>query len=167
MLESIFSKVAGLIRCNCIQKRLQHRCFPVKFGKFLRTPFFTKHLQWLLLRVSGWPMLRELNWYVGKIKYTRRVFIFKKSLIVPKIYILSLKMAFLMKKFLLSISYLSSLTFLFLLTKFRFFLFFSNKADMKKWNFFKHYDVSTINFFRMSHTLKRKLFMFGKKKTKT
>ena len=26
-----------------------HRCFPVNFAKFLRTPFFTKHLRWLLL----------------------------------------------------------------------------------------------------------------------
>ena len=28
---------------------LQHRCFPVKFAKFLRTPFFIEHLGWLLL----------------------------------------------------------------------------------------------------------------------
>ena len=27
----------------------KHRCFPVKFEKFLRTPFFTEHLRWLLL----------------------------------------------------------------------------------------------------------------------
>ena len=24
-------------------------CFPVNFMKFLRTPFFTEHLRWLLL----------------------------------------------------------------------------------------------------------------------
>ena len=34
--------------CFC-QKRLQHRCSPVKFAKFLRTSFFTEHLRWLLL----------------------------------------------------------------------------------------------------------------------
>ena len=28
----------GLQTCNSIKKRLQHRCFPVKFAKFLRTP---------------------------------------------------------------------------------------------------------------------------------
>ena len=39
MLESVFNKVAGLQACNFIKKRLQHRCFPVKFVKFLRTPF--------------------------------------------------------------------------------------------------------------------------------
>ena len=34
--------------CNFIKKRLQHRCFSVKCVKFLRTPFFTEHLRWLL-----------------------------------------------------------------------------------------------------------------------
>ena len=34
---------------NFIKKRLQHRCFPVKFAKFLRTSIFTEHLRWLLL----------------------------------------------------------------------------------------------------------------------
>ena len=34
---------------NNIGKRHQHRCFPVKFAKFLRTLFFTEHLRWLLL----------------------------------------------------------------------------------------------------------------------
>ena len=33
MLESLFSKVAGL-----------NRCFPKKLAKFLRTPFSTEHL---------------------------------------------------------------------------------------------------------------------------
>ena len=31
-----------------IKKKLQRRCFPVKFAKFLKTPFLTEHLQWLL-----------------------------------------------------------------------------------------------------------------------
>ena len=35
--------------CNFIKKRLQHTCFPVKFAKLLRTPFFTEHFRWLLL----------------------------------------------------------------------------------------------------------------------
>ena len=43
MLESLFNKVSGLKACNFIHKILQHRCFPVKFGKFLRTPLFTEH----------------------------------------------------------------------------------------------------------------------------
>ena len=32
------------------KKNLWHRCFPVNFSKFLRTPFFTEHLRWLLLK---------------------------------------------------------------------------------------------------------------------
>ena len=35
---SLFSKVAGLKACEFIKRRLQHRCFPMKFTKFLRTP---------------------------------------------------------------------------------------------------------------------------------
>ena len=30
--------------------RLWHRCFPVNFAKFLRTPIFKEHLRWLLLK---------------------------------------------------------------------------------------------------------------------
>ena len=44
-----FKKVAGLKACSLFRKRLQHRCFPVGFAKFLRTIFFTEHLRWLLL----------------------------------------------------------------------------------------------------------------------
>ena len=32
-----------------LKKRLWHRCFPVNFAKFLRTPFLAEHLWWLLL----------------------------------------------------------------------------------------------------------------------
>ena len=28
---------------------IKNRCFPMKFANFLRTPFFTEHLRWLLL----------------------------------------------------------------------------------------------------------------------
>ena len=39
-VEVFFDKVTGPQGCNFIKKRLQHRCFPVKFAKYLRTPFF-------------------------------------------------------------------------------------------------------------------------------
>ena len=40
-------------------KRLQHRCFPVNFAKFLRTPFHIEHLRRLLLGfVRSWEILR-------------------------------------------------------------------------------------------------------------
>ena len=52
MLESLLNKVAGLKAWNFIKKGLQKRCFPVKFGTFLRTPFFTEYLRWLLLEME-------------------------------------------------------------------------------------------------------------------
>ena len=39
-----FNKVAGLRPATLFKKRLWHRCFPVNFAKFLRTPFFKEHL---------------------------------------------------------------------------------------------------------------------------
>ena len=36
---------------SLLKKRLWHRFFPVNFAKFLRTPFFTEHLWWLLLKI--------------------------------------------------------------------------------------------------------------------
>ena len=43
------NKVAGLGPATLLKKRLWHRCFPMNFAKFLRTPCFTEHLRWLLL----------------------------------------------------------------------------------------------------------------------
>ena len=34
---------------SLLKKRAWHMCFPVNFVKFLRAPFFTKHLWWLIL----------------------------------------------------------------------------------------------------------------------
>ena len=47
-----FNKVADLRPTTLLKKRLWHRCFPVNFVKFLRTPLFTEHLWWLLLNKS-------------------------------------------------------------------------------------------------------------------
>ena len=46
-----FNKAAGLRLqpCNFIKKRLWHRCFPVNFVKFLRTPFLQNTFERLLL----------------------------------------------------------------------------------------------------------------------
>ena len=49
LLKKRLHKVAGLRPATLLKKRLQHRSFPVKFAKFIRTPFFTKHLCWLIL----------------------------------------------------------------------------------------------------------------------
>ena len=37
---------------NFIKKRLWRRCFPVICAKFLRIPFLTEHLRWLLLEIN-------------------------------------------------------------------------------------------------------------------
>ena len=47
-----FNIVAGLRPATLLKKRLWHRCFPVNFAKFLRTPFLTEHLRWLLLEIK-------------------------------------------------------------------------------------------------------------------
>ena len=52
VLESFLSKSPGLQVCNFIKKRLQLRCFLVKFANFLRAPFFTEHLRGLLLKLE-------------------------------------------------------------------------------------------------------------------
>ena len=44
-LEEFCKKVVTRPRpANLLKKRLWHRCSPVNFAKFLRTPFFTEHL---------------------------------------------------------------------------------------------------------------------------
>ena len=43
VLESLYDRFVGL----------QHKCFPLKFSKFLRSPFLKEQLQWLLLRFNS------------------------------------------------------------------------------------------------------------------
>ena len=52
--ENTCASVSFLIKlqdwpATLLKKRLWHRCFPVNFVKFLRTPFLTEHLWWLLI----------------------------------------------------------------------------------------------------------------------
>ena len=47
--DYFFNKVAGLRLATLLKKRLWHKCFLMNFAKFLRTPFVTEHLWWLLL----------------------------------------------------------------------------------------------------------------------
>ena len=52
--ENTCARVSFLIKlqaeaCNFIKKETLARCFPVNFAKFLRTPFPTEQLRWLLL----------------------------------------------------------------------------------------------------------------------
>ena len=38
------NEVAGLRPASLLKERLWHRCFPVDFVRFLRTPFYIEHL---------------------------------------------------------------------------------------------------------------------------
>ena len=72
-----FSK--DLKACNFINNRLQHRCFPVKIVKFLRTAFIIVHLPWLLLDVD----VAESLFFNGELKLPYRIpqwapFLYKK-----------------------------------------------------------------------------------------
>ena len=53
--ENISARVTffflGLTPAALLKKRIRHRCFPLNFVKFLRTPFLTEHLWWLLLLI--------------------------------------------------------------------------------------------------------------------
>ena len=48
-----------LNRENLLKKGLWHRCFPVSFAKFLGTPFFTEHLQWLFSGLANREVRRR------------------------------------------------------------------------------------------------------------
>ena len=48
--NSPFNNV-GLSPPTLLKKRPLHRCFPMKFAKFSRTPFLIKYLRWLLLKI--------------------------------------------------------------------------------------------------------------------
>ena len=48
---TVFIKVRQLKACNFIKKRLQHRCFPMKFAKFLRAPPILKNINERLLLI--------------------------------------------------------------------------------------------------------------------
>ena len=49
-LPEVLCKKGVLRPATLLKKRLWHKCFPVNFAKFLRTPFSVDHLRWLLLK---------------------------------------------------------------------------------------------------------------------
>ena len=60
-----------------LKKRPWHRCFPVNFVKFLRTPILKEHLRWLLLERKG-----KVNTYAKtkKSKYCKKGVVSCKSM---------------------------------------------------------------------------------------
>ena len=71
-----FNKVPGLRSAILFKKRLQHRCFPVNFVKFLRTPFLTEHLWWLHLAIPSRLYQVEHFCYSEQVIPSRRFWIF-------------------------------------------------------------------------------------------
>ena len=51
----LFCKKRCLRPATLLKKRLLHRCFPVNFAKFLRTPFLKEHL------ILWWPIVTNFN----------------------------------------------------------------------------------------------------------
>ena len=51
-IKPLFNKIAGLQDFNFTKIRLQHKCFPVKFATYLRTPILKNICQRLLLALS-------------------------------------------------------------------------------------------------------------------
>ena len=58
-----FNKVAGLGRAILLKKNFWHRCFPVNFVKFLRTPFYRTPLGDCFCLVGISPCRTRLNPY--------------------------------------------------------------------------------------------------------
>ena len=48
-MESLFNKVASLKACDCMKKKIQHKCFHLNIAKFLRTLILKNIRKWLLL----------------------------------------------------------------------------------------------------------------------
>ena len=59
VLESLSNNAAGLQACNFIKKRLLHRCFPVKYMEFLRTPIFKTSVIHCFCNVPFWFALQN------------------------------------------------------------------------------------------------------------
>ena len=49
--ENTCVRVSFLIKLQASALKFWHRCFPVNFAKFLRTPFLKEHHWWLLLKI--------------------------------------------------------------------------------------------------------------------
>ena len=75
---SLNSQENTCARTTLLKKSLWYRCFPVNCAKFLRTPFFTEHLWWLLLlleRFTDLSVQRYVNTDNIKKMFARSQFI--------------------------------------------------------------------------------------------
>ena len=64
-----FNKVAGRMSATLLKKRLWHRCFPVNFVKFLRTPFLQNTFGRLLFKLTHFRSIRSHMFFkIGVLK---------------------------------------------------------------------------------------------------
>ena len=78
--QSLFlNKVTGLRAATLLKKKLWHKCFPVNFAKFLRTPYLQNTSEWLLLILF---VACFLCFQLSKIFATKKVASCKKSWLV-------------------------------------------------------------------------------------
>ena len=64
----VFNKVAGHRAANLLKKRLWHRCFPVNFVKFPRTPFLQNTSGRLLLYKHSTNPKHIKQWIINHFK---------------------------------------------------------------------------------------------------
>ena len=58
----------GVLKHFLIKLQAQAATFPVNFAKFLRTPFLTEHLRWLLLNEERHDKdTKDTKYYIGNI----------------------------------------------------------------------------------------------------
>ena len=77
VLESLLNKVAG---CKFIKKRLQQRCFPVKFAKFLRKTstndcFWTFAVNPLIVNGDQMPLYKNDSSDQATLKFKIKTFV--------------------------------------------------------------------------------------------
>ena len=82
MLEFLPNKVADLKACNFIENRLQHRCSPMKFVNFLRTPFLQNIYRTLLKIMNSNNYLRVLAIFAIRTHYKNSLTILPSAITV-------------------------------------------------------------------------------------
>ena len=81
LLESLFKSFRPLApqACNFIKKMLQHRCSPVKLSSFLRTPFLTEHLRWLLFSIQSKVTKCDSKSRVNKLNNLTHMYVWRSN----------------------------------------------------------------------------------------
>ena len=73
MLESHFKKVTGPQACNFLKKKYQHRCFPVKFERFLRARFLQNTSGGCFLRKATVTIQQSVQRVFTNIPYAQKI----------------------------------------------------------------------------------------------